>query len=109
MSQVFKLDFWKNFSKTTSYHQSVPNFHLEPIEQGLDRILRRLPESYHCGFLSQLQLYFWLGKAFPTGTDLKTEKRVYDLKKLEEWILKDETFPMYIEAVQNTLEDILKT
>ena len=58
MSQVFKLDFWKNFSKTKSYHQSVPNFHLEPIEQGLDRILRRLPESYHCGFLSQLQLYF---------------------------------------------------
>jgi len=34
---------------------------------------------------------------------------VYDLKKLEQWILKDETFPMYIEAVQNTLEDVLKT
>ena len=40
---------------------------------------------------------------------LKTEISVYDLKKMEEWILKDETFPLYIEAVQNTLEDLLKS
>ena len=52
MSQVFKHDFWKNFSKTTSYHQSVPNCHLEPIEQGLDRILNRLPELYQCAVFS---------------------------------------------------------
>ena len=40
---------------------------------------------------------------------LKTQISVYDLKKIEQWILKDETFPMYIEAVQNTLQDVLKT
>ena len=40
---------------------------------------------------------------------LKTWISVYDLKKIEQWILKDETFPMYIEAVQNTLQDVLKT
>ena len=62
-----------------------------------------------CDVFDWLQLHFWLGEIFPIGTGLKTEISVYDLKKMEEWILKDETFPLYIEAVQNTLEDILKT
>ena len=41
--------------------------------------------------------------------DKDDEKSVAQIiSKLEEWILKDETFPMYIDAVQNTLEDIYK-